>query len=102
MGPEAPMLHFAKRDMNLKRKLVEQFEKYDVAFNENMAKISQTMEVIGNVMEQCVGILENMTQTLNPYNNFQGLNYLNAVWNLQNQSQYYKESANQNGPNYDI
>lgn len=35
MGPEAEMLHLAKEDMNLNRKLVEQLEKADAAFSEN-------------------------------------------------------------------
>ena len=39
MGPEAQMPHFAKEDMNLKRKLVEQLEKSDAAFNGNIAKL---------------------------------------------------------------
>ena len=51
MGPEAQMLHFAKEDMNLKRKLFQQLEKSDAAFNENLANVSRTMEVIGNAMQ---------------------------------------------------
>ena len=43
MGPETQMLHFAKDDMNLKRKLVEQLKKSDTAFNE----ASRTMEALG-------------------------------------------------------
>ena len=88
MGPEAHMLHFAKEDMNLKRKLVEQLEKSDAAFNEKIAIVSRAMEVLGNVTLQCVGILGNMTQTLNPYNNFQNFNHHNVVLNLENQGQY--------------
>ena len=72
------MLHFAKEDMNLERKLAEQLEKSDAAFNKNIAKVSRTMEVIGNVMQQCVVILENMTQSSNPYSNFQSFNHHNS------------------------
>ena len=43
MGPEAQML---KEEMNLNRKLVEQLEKSDVAFNENIAKVRQTYTII--------------------------------------------------------
>ena len=46
MGPEVQMLHFAQKDMNLKRKLVEQSGNPDTALNENIAKVSCTLEVI--------------------------------------------------------
>ena len=65
-GVHTMMLHFAKEDLNLKRTLVEQLEKSDADFNENIAEVSQAMEVIGNVMQQCVGILGNISQTSNP------------------------------------
>ena len=97
MGPETQMLHFAKDDMNLKRKLVEQLKKSDTAFNE----ASRTMAVIGNVMQQYVGIFGNMAQSSNLNNNIQSFIHHNALLNLQNQGQYYKESVNQNGRYYE-
>ena len=98
MGAETQMLHFVKEDMNVKRKLGEQLGKSDAAFNKNIAKVSRTMEVIGNAMQQCVGILGNLAQSSNQYNNFQSFNHHNVLLNLQNQGHYYKESVNQNGP----
>ena len=37
MGAESQMLQFAKEDLNLKRKLLEQLEKSDADFNHNIA-----------------------------------------------------------------
>ena len=45
------------------------------------------MEVIGNVIQKCVGILENMAQLWNPYKDFQSFNHHNALLNLQDQDQ---------------
>ena len=54
------MLQFAKEDLNLKRKLLEQLEKSDTDFNQNIAKVGCTMDTISNVMQQYVGILGNL------------------------------------------
>ena len=78
---------FCKRGHEPKEKLAEQLEKSDAAFNENIVKVSFTMEVIGNVMQKCVGILENMAQLWNPYKDFQSFNHHNALLNLQDQGQ---------------
>ena len=51
------MLNIAKKDMVLKRKLVSQFEKSEEELNASISKISKTMESIGNVIQQCVGIM---------------------------------------------
>ena len=59
MGAESQMLQFAKEDLNLKRKLLEQLEKSDADFNQNIAKVGRTMDTISNVMQQCVDILVN-------------------------------------------
>ena len=60
MGAESQMLQFAKEDLNLKRKLLEQLEKSDKDFNQNIAKVGCTMDTISNVMQQYVGILGNL------------------------------------------
>ena len=60
MGAESQMLQFAKEDLNLKRKLLEQLEKSDTDFNQNIAKVGCTMDTISNVMQQYVGILGNL------------------------------------------
>lgn len=54
IGPEAQLSHFAIEDMSLKRKLFEQLEKSDAAFNESIAKVNRIMEVIWTMMLQCV------------------------------------------------
>ena len=46
------MLQFAKENLNLKRKVLEQLEKSDVDFNQSIAKIGRNMETINNVMQQ--------------------------------------------------
>ena len=39
MGAESQMLQFAKEDLNLKTKLLEQLEKPDADFNQNIPRL---------------------------------------------------------------
>ena len=58
--PDTQLLHCAKEDLNLKRKIIEKIEKAEEELNSNIAKVSKTLEGIGEVMKQCVGILSNI------------------------------------------
>ena len=51
MGAESQMLQLAKADLNLKTKLLEQLEKPDADFNQNITKVGRTMDTISNVMQ---------------------------------------------------
>ena len=46
MGAESQMIQFAKEDLNLKRRLLEQLEKSDTDFNQNITKVGRTMDTI--------------------------------------------------------
>ena len=46
MGAESQMIQFAKKDLNLKRRLLEQLEKSDTDFNQNITKVGRTMDTI--------------------------------------------------------
>ena len=75
--------------------MVEQLEKSDNAFNENIAKVGRSMDAIGNVMQQCVGILGNIAQTSNAYSNSEHFNIRNARYHAYNIGQNYnRENAN--------
>ena len=56
------MLHFAKEDLILKKKLLEQLEKSDADFNESIAKVGRTMDSISNVVQQYFSILGNLAK----------------------------------------
>ena len=60
VGPDTQLLQCAKEDLNLKRKMIEKMEKADEELNNNIAKVSKTLDGIGEVMKQCVGILSNI------------------------------------------
>ena len=89
MGAESQMLQFAKEDLNLKRKLLEQLEKSDADFNQNIAKVGRTMDTISNVMQQCVGILENLANGPQRYVQFHP-NFVqhDPLLHLQNQGDF--------------
>ena len=71
LGNDEQMLNIAKEDMLLKRKLISQFEKSDEELNASISKISETMESIGNAMQQCVRIMGGlMMQHSSPYKYF--------------------------------
>ena len=97
MCAESQMLQFAKEDLNLKRKLLEQLEKSDADFNQNIAKVGRTMEIISNVMEQCVGILGNLAKGPQHYSQFHP-NFVqhDPFLHLQNQGNYDSNGANHN------
>ena len=44
MGAESQMIQFAKEDLNLKRRLLEQLEKSDIDFNQNITKVGRTVD----------------------------------------------------------
>ena len=60
VGPGTQLFQWAKEDLNLKRKMIEKMEKADEELNNNITKVSKTLDGIGEVMKQCVGILSNI------------------------------------------
>ena len=50
---------FAKEDLNLNRKHLEQPDKLDANFNQTFLKVGLAKDSISNVMHQFVGILGN-------------------------------------------
>ena len=44
MGAKSQMIQFAKEDLNLKRRLLEQLEKSDIDFNQNITKVGRTVD----------------------------------------------------------
>ena len=65
------MLQFAKEDLNLKRKRLEQLETSDADFSQNIAKVGCIRNTISNVMKQCVSILENLNSASRHYSHFE-------------------------------
>ena len=59
VGPDTQLLQFAKEDLTLKIKMIEKMEKADEKLNNNIAKVNKTLDGIGEIMKQCVGILSN-------------------------------------------
>ena len=47
--------------------MMEKMEKADEQLNNNIAKLSKTLDGIGEVMKQCVGILSNIAPPCMPY-----------------------------------
>ena len=90
MGAEFQMPQFAKGDLNLKRKLLEQLEKSDADFNQNIAKVGFTMDTISNIMQQCVGILGNLAKGPQHYGQFHP-NFVqhDLLLHLQNQGDFF-------------
>ena len=84
------MPQFAKGDLNLKRKLLEQLEKSDADFNQNIAKVGFTMDTISNIMQQCVGILGNLAKGPQHYGQFHP-NFVqhDLLLHLQNQGDFF-------------
>ena len=60
VGPDTQLLQCAREDLNLKRKMIEKMGKADGELNNNIAKVSKTLDGIGEVMKQCLGILSNI------------------------------------------
>ena len=79
--------------------LVEQLQKSDVAFNENIAKVSRTMKVIGNLMQQCVGILGNMAKLPNHTIIFRASTMTMSYFTKS--GSILQKSVNQNEPYYE-
>ena len=97
MGAEFQMLQFAKEDLNLKRKLLEQLEKLDADFNQNIAKVGRTMDTISNVMQQCLGVLGNLVKGPQHYGQFHH-NFVqhDPLLHLQNQGDFFNNFLNHN------
>ena len=97
MGAESQMLQFAKEDLNLKRKLLEQLEKLDADFNQNIAKVGRTMDTISNVMQQCLGVLGNLVKGPQHYGQFHH-NFVqhDPLLHLQNQGDFFNNFLNHN------
>ena len=97
MGAEFQMLQFAKEDLNLKRKLLEQLEKLDADFNQNIAKVGHTMDTISNVMQQCLGVLGNLVKGPQHYGQFHH-NFVqhDPLLHLQNQGDFFNNFLNHN------
>ena len=76
---------------------MEQLEKFDADFNQNIAKVERTMDTIGNAMQQCVGILGNLAQAPQHYSQFySNLVEYYSILDLQNQGIYFNNGVNQN------
>ena len=97
MGAEFQMLQFAKEDLNLKRKLLEQLEKLDADFNQNIAKVGRTMDTISNVTQQCLGVLGNLVKGPQHYGQFHH-NFVqhDPLLHLQNQGDFFNNFLNHN------
>ena len=97
MGAESQMLQFAKEDLNLKTKLLEQLEKPDADFNQNITKVGRTMDTISNVMQQCVGILGNLAKGSQHYGQFPP-NFVqhDRLLHLQNQRDFFNNGLKHN------
>ena len=96
MGAESQMVQFAKEDLNLKRRLLEQLEKSDADFNQNIAKVGRTMDTISNVIQQCVGKLGNLAKGSQHYGQFHP-NFFqhDPLLHLQNQD-FFNNGLNHN------
>ena len=97
MGAESQMVQFAKEDLNLKRRLLEQLEKSDADFNQNIAKVGRTMDTISNVMQQCLGVLGNLVKGPQHYGQFHH-NFVqhDPLLHLQNQGDFFNNFLNHN------
>ena len=97
MGAESQMLQFAKEDLNLKRKLLEQLEKSDADFNQNIAKVGRAMDTVSNVMQQCIGILGNLAKGPQHYGQFHP-NFIqhDPLLHLENQGNFFNNGLNHN------
>ena len=97
MGAESQVLQFAKEDLNLKRKLLEQLEKLDADFNQNIAKVGRTMDTISNVTQQCLGVLGNLVKGPQHYGQFHH-NFVqhDPLLHLQNQGDFFNNFLNHN------
>ena len=49
---EQHQISIAKEELKLKKALIERMDKADREFNENMEKMSNTMETVGNAIKQ--------------------------------------------------
>ena len=95
MGTEPQM--FAKEDLNLNRKHLEQLDKLDVDFNQKIVKVGRAKDTISNVMQQFVGILENLAQAPGHYSQFQPNSVQHDQFlHLHIQENYFNNSVNHN------
>ena len=89
------MLQFAKEDLNLKIKHLEQLETQDVDFSEDIAKVRCTMDTISDVMKQCVSILEILAQASQRQSQFEA-NFVqyDPFLHLKSQGNYFINRVN--------
>ena len=76
---------------------MEQLEKSDADFNQDIAKVGRTVDTISNVMQQCVGILGNLAKGPQHYIQFHP-NFVqhDPLLYLKNQENYFNNVANRN------
>ena len=97
LSAESQMHQLAEKNLNLKRKLLEQLEKCDVDFSQNIAKDGRTMDTISNMMQQWRGILRNIAQAAQHYSQFHP-NFVqhDPIFHFQNQRNYFNNGVNHN------
>ena len=73
---------------------MEQPEKSDADFNQNIAKVGRTMDTISNVMNQCVGILAYLSKGPQHYSQFHPkFVQHDTLLHLQNHGNYFTENV---------
>ena len=60
LNSEKQLLHYAKEEINLKRKLIEKLEKSDKEFNESFKEVSKSMKDIGGSIKEGFSMLASL------------------------------------------
>ena len=60
LSAETQMTNLSKKELNLKRKMIEKFEKSDEEYNTSLQKVLKTMDNISSAIQQSVGILAHL------------------------------------------
>ena len=88
---------FAKEDLNLNRKHLEQAGKLDADFNQKIVKVRRAKDSISNVMQQFVGILGNLAHDPQHYSQFQpNFVHNDQFLHFHIQKYYFNNSLNYN------